>query len=36
LHQKYSVPPEPIDWAHYKDVFQNHPEIAKLEAEYTS
>ncbi|CAM9121306.1 unnamed protein product [Choristocarpus tenellus] len=36
LHQKFSVTPEPIDWTQYKEFFGNHPEIAKLESDYTS
>lgn len=34
MHEKYSAPPEPINWAEYKEAFGNHPEVAKVEDDF--
>lgn len=36
MHEKYSAPPEPIDWTSYKEFFANHPEIIKVEQDFKS
>ncbi|CAM9231045.1 unnamed protein product, partial [Sphacelaria rigidula] len=35
-HEQFSTPPAPIDWAGYKEAFEGHPEVAKLEQDYAS
>ncbi|CAN0058023.1 unnamed protein product [Scytosiphon promiscuus] len=34
MHEKFSKEPTAIDWASYKEFFDNHPTIAKLQADY--
>ena len=34
MHDKYSAMPPPVDWAAYKEFFEDNPQIAKLQAKY--
>lgn len=34
MHEKYSKEPATIDWSSYKEFFDNHPTIAKLQEDY--